>query len=533
MTPPAYGGAKALGFSKYAPQLAAKPSVAESTIATKEQIAALNAPHEAKPPAAALAIEQGVTLKQEVDDHTASFSRAVSNAVLNTRELLCLLRESTPGSENADKLWQELEQLFKAANDANDALPRFLEKQRDSMSLYHSSMLNETRRETQEELNLQHKKVNTQHNLILEQQEAFQDHKMQTASKLEELAQLQERVSRLTLEKGNFRTEVDKYKALLENETASKAEDVKTADALHKELETLISSKKQLEAENDMLRKTTADMLEQIKNAEQKVTDRFSKELAAKSEELQKLSVKAASLNSLMNTLKSDETTAKKELEKLKNENRLISVKYTNQAAEQASAQAKLVDQGKKIESLTADINKLQKSNADLQRNVEKASELTQTNNDLSKAKDDLQKRLASLDTELRVAKDNAMTAQNEVQTLKIEAAKATATGSNNDKALMERIHDLEEKKGDLESALAEWTQLANRSYAEYQKLLPLYKDTEKYRNDASDKEVQIKELKRLLAAKDAQSNGAGAGASAGDDAVYWKNKYNVLLSSI
>lgn len=83
-----------------------------------------------------------------------------------------------------------------------------MERQRDHMSLYHSSMMNETIRETQQELNLQHKKVNTQHNLIPEQQDAFQNYKAQMATKLKELERLQERVSRLTLEKGNFRTEV-------------------------------------------------------------------------------------------------------------------------------------------------------------------------------------------------------------------------------------------------------------------------------------------------------------------------------------
>lgn len=210
-----------MGFSKYASPakrkdpLAVAPAIPhtasstpDTTIATKEQHAVTKTVSEATPPAAELAVEQGAVLKKEVEQHTAKFSGAVSSAVMNTRQLLLHLREASPGADAVDHLWQELEQLFKAANEARIALPQFMEKQRDNMSLYHSSMMNDTIRETQQELNLQHKKVNTQLNLILEQQDAFQSYKAQTAFKLKELDNLQERISRLTLEKGNFRTEV-------------------------------------------------------------------------------------------------------------------------------------------------------------------------------------------------------------------------------------------------------------------------------------------------------------------------------------
>jgi hypothetical protein len=205
-----YEGPRALGFSRYASPTARKAQLADAsavptTIATKEQLAIMEHSIEATPPAAELAVEQGAALKKEVDQHTTKVSRAVSSAVENTRQLLNLLREATPNAEVVDHLWQELEQLFESTNEANTALPEFMEKQRDNMSLYHSSMMHETIRETQQELTLQHKKVNTQHNLILEQQDAFQNYKTQTAPKLESL---QERVSRLTLEKGNLRTEV-------------------------------------------------------------------------------------------------------------------------------------------------------------------------------------------------------------------------------------------------------------------------------------------------------------------------------------
>lgn len=221
MASSAYLGPTALGFSKYASPAERKDpltvaptiphtasSTPDTTIATKEQLAVTKTISKATPPAAELAVEQGAVLKKEVEQHIEKFSRAVSSAVMNTRQLLLHLREASSGADAVDHLWQELEQLFAATNEARAALPQLMEKQRDNMSLYHSSMMNETIRETQQELNLQHKKVNTQHNLILEQQEAFQNYKAHTASKLKELDSLQERVSRLTLEKGNFRTEV-------------------------------------------------------------------------------------------------------------------------------------------------------------------------------------------------------------------------------------------------------------------------------------------------------------------------------------
>lgn len=351
MGSPIYEGPKALGFSKYASPFQTKtqvvlapvfaapvPTVPDNTIATRQQIAASTLVNEVTPAAAELAVEQHAALTKEFKEKNAEFTRAVSNAVTNTRKLLSLLRESTPGSEVVDDLWQELEQLFEAANTPKSALPDFMEKQRDNMGLYHSSMMNETIRGTQEELRLQHKKVNTQHNLILEQQDAFQNYRVRIASRLNELGDLQERVSRLTLERGNLRIEMDKYKTMLEEETKKNVEDLAITDALQKELEVLVSSKQKLQSENEILRKTVTEILEQLKTTEQRVTGRFTKELMAKAEELQQESVKSKSLNALIGTLKSDQSTTKKELDKIKNESRLLSVKYSNQTSEHAAA---------------------------------------------------------------------------------------------------------------------------------------------------------------------------------------------------
>jgi hypothetical protein len=164
----AYGGPTALAYSKYASPSAkraqpasfpaavssTKSAPANDTIATREQIVASHnesaidvTNHNSD---AELAIAQGNALKEEVEQHAAKFSRSVSAAVTNTHQLL----------------WTELEQLFEAAQGTKEALPNFLEKQRNNMALYHASVMNETYRDSQDELNMQHKKVSQASSIV-------------------------------------------------------------------------------------------------------------------------------------------------------------------------------------------------------------------------------------------------------------------------------------------------------------------------------------------------------------------------------
>jgi chromosome segregation ATPase len=356
MAPQTYGGPTALAFSKYASPsrsrapLSTVPAIVSSstappdnTIATREQIAASHdgsaVDAATQNPDAQLAAAQGVALKEEVDKHAAKFSRTVSSAITNTRRLLELIREAVQKEDPStlktfDNLWAELEQLFAAAKNAKDALPNFLEKQRNNMALYHSSMMNETFRESQDELDLQHKKVSLQHGLILEHQQAFQDYKAQTASKLKEIEELQERVSRLTLEKGHFRGEIDKYAKMLELEQATRAEDLKTAQALQKELETIATSKKQLLLEVEGLEKTINELHEKVQVTKHEITARCTIELQAKSDMLEKESIKTASLNAMVNTLKEQESSAKQEMAKAKAEVKTVTEKYSRMVTE-------------------------------------------------------------------------------------------------------------------------------------------------------------------------------------------------------
>jgi DNA repair exonuclease SbcCD ATPase subunit len=119
-------------------------------------------------------------------------------------------------------------------------------------------------------------------------------------------------------------------------------------------------------------------------------------------------------------------------------------------------------DQTKKIEALTADVDRLQKQNADLQLKADKAAELAQANAELSKARGALNKQVDSLIKQLNDAKGDAKAAQSDVHMLKATlATRDAAPAASNDKALQEKFKELKEKKDSLEAELAEWTELA------------------------------------------------------------------------
>lgn len=96
-----------------------------------------------------------------MNQHAAKLSTVISSTIANTRHLLNLIREASPETSSAttEALWSELEKLYTAMNDAKAALPKFLDKQRNNISLYHTAMMNQMIQDTQNELNIQHKKV--------------------------------------------------------------------------------------------------------------------------------------------------------------------------------------------------------------------------------------------------------------------------------------------------------------------------------------------------------------------------------------
>ncbi|RII16447.1 hypothetical protein CUC08_Gglean002885 [Alternaria sp. MG1] len=599
-----YSGPISLGHSKYADPLRRKAALAASAsvaavptadtaMATKEQIAALKTGHVALDVAhhnadAQLAISQGNVLKEEVAKHAKKISRTVSTTVTNTRRLLELIREALPDANTStlNDLWDELEQLFAAANEAKEALPAFLEKQRDNMSLYHSSMVNEAIKDTQDELNIQHKKVNIQHNLILEHQEAFLAYKEQTSSKLKELEDLQERVSRLTLEKGNFRTEIDKYMQLLEEERSTKAEDLRKVTGIEKELETLVDSKKQLLAESDTLRKALQDVQTKMKSSEQEITDRFTTQLKSTADLLAKETQKTTALNTMISQLKGGESTARLDADKSKKENKVLNEKYAHQAAEHAQTFTKLNEQTKQIEGLKINLERHQKENVELQQRLIKLANLEEQITGLSQEKSTLSEQVSSLSAELDASKNEESKANTKVEGLlkkvedldqeveqlesahnkllnkmkenrmavqtsellksentklkamieELKASKSTssAVGGSSSPNDEETIRGQDKKIEDLEIALQEWTDLAKRSYKEYKEMLPTYKKADQLRRDVVERDATINKLELELAeAKVSKTNGVGSGVSGGNDVRYWKQKYETLLLSV
>lgn len=244
---PDYPGPQALKGSKHAAEWAKSPTLTRAnpmstlTMNTKP----LKADDESSNADVDLAIAQDKHLKEAMITHSSSFAKAVSAAVTNTHRLLGLLRQSVKSGDSdtrkkhLEELWDELERLFKASKEAQAAFPQLLEKQNENARLYHGAMAHAAMKETQSELAQQHKKVEIQHSLILDHQQAFMDYQETIKGKLEELAKakaqittLQERVSRLTLDKGLYKSEFDKYKRTMDElkagvsaEAARKLED--------------------------------------------------------------------------------------------------------------------------------------------------------------------------------------------------------------------------------------------------------------------------------------------------------------------
>lgn len=161
-------------------------------------------------------------------------------------------------------------------------------------------------------------------------------YKEQTDAKLRDMEALNERVSRLTLEKGNLRTEVDKYTKLLENEHSTKEESLAKVGALQKEIDTLTNSNKQLLAEMDTLRKSQNDRPDEAKRVQQEAEQRFTAELKSVTDKLAEQTEKATAFQTMVAKLGESERIAKLEVENVKKENKSLGEKYDIQAAEHA-----------------------------------------------------------------------------------------------------------------------------------------------------------------------------------------------------
>jgi chromosome segregation ATPase len=94
------------------------------------------------------------------------------------------------------------------------------------------------------------------HTLILDHQQAFNDYKLQAKATSEELSkakekitELQERVSRLTLDKGLYKTEIENYKRQLEDLRSTHAEVTAANAKLQEAVETAEAAAKKSQGE--------------------------------------------------------------------------------------------------------------------------------------------------------------------------------------------------------------------------------------------------------------------------------------------
>lgn len=287
---------------------------------------------------AQLAVTQGNNLNEEVAQYSKHLTTKISGASRATRELLEILRDLVASHDLAalelfDKIWMEFVALTSATTDVQKAIPKLLEKQKDNMNLAHALKLNDVIKETEDEVNIQHNKVTIQNNLIREQQAAFDNFKDETSSKLKDMETLKERVSRLTLEKGIYRTEVDTLKQQLDQESLLKVNMRKECDTLHSKLKDLLDANKDLAMEREKLRRNIHDVQENAEEVEPKVTNGFGKDLkdALSAEQL-----KSASLTVKVDTLTTKESAARVEVDRMKQELKAFDHKYNQLATQYA-----------------------------------------------------------------------------------------------------------------------------------------------------------------------------------------------------
>lgn len=569
-----YHGPTALGSSRHAIEnagpitSASKPYGLSVLVARPENGAVATAEQLASSADLQLAFAQNEALKKEVDEHAATFTKSVNSAVANTRQLLQLLRENINVKQEdeaakrqltaVDELGEELERLYKTAQEAKKALPEFLEKQGDNMKLYHNSTLAETIAETQQELALQHKKIAIQSDLILEKQHAFSDYKARTDAQIKQVAELEKQVSRLTLENGLLKTELDQgHKNTLSLKSAQE-DHATAAKQLQEAMQAALSAKNEMAAENEHLRASIANLRQRIQLAnglEVQVKEMRSKETVQKH-------------------LLDRASQAKAEFDALQQKYKQLSAEYSA-IFTKSNEQAKVVDEiikekdamaialkeATNVKSLQDDCDKLRAQVKHLTTSLDEATAKvgalekqieevkTTSQNEIDNYKGKITKLENELE-ELEIDHDNALA---DVSAYKKATAGMKAVQDENARlnAAVKELRekgvepapgaggDLQEKVRSLEMELAQvkpmvskandWRSLAERSYAQYKEILPVYKEAESIRQASAAKDIQIAQLNEQLKKGGSTSNGATGGASAD----YWKKKYDNLLASL
>jgi hypothetical protein len=136
-----------------------------------------------------------------------------------------------------ESLRLEMQKLIGATRQAQGALPYFLEKQKENSNLMAGAKIQEAHHDIQRELDHKDKKIKLGEELVFGQQQAFKDVEAEADYKT---AELQERLTRLHMELGLVRTELNTMNGQLEKAHEAEKDAVKVRDELKQKLATLV-----------------------------------------------------------------------------------------------------------------------------------------------------------------------------------------------------------------------------------------------------------------------------------------------------
>ena len=292
-----------------------------------------------------LALAQGEKLSGIITEYNTKFEKSLSASIGSLRALIESLRDTvkkTSGSdekgiETINRLREELDRLFLLTTDMKQAVPKFIDQQKQNYVLYYQTALHSSIRQSYAEINMQKEKIDLQDSLILTQQKSFLQFQADTKVQLDQLAKFQERVSRLTLDRGLLKNELNKSKEDLEKMMASATDEKKTYEDLETHLKNLVATKKDLEVENQTLRNTLYESQLNALNAvkqSSEAKDRVAADTTALQERLQKETKLRQAAEALSVELKLQDGVNKAETTRLMNLNKMQLQKYNDQSNE-------------------------------------------------------------------------------------------------------------------------------------------------------------------------------------------------------
>ncbi|KAF9739069.1 hypothetical protein PMIN02_003092 [Paraphaeosphaeria minitans] len=494
----------------------------------------------------------GAQLEQDVTQHMHAVDQTVSTVVAKAHQIVNLIsdaikheRPDTAALKVVENLRQEVNKLVETTRQMQGALPYFLEKQKEDSDLVAGAKYYQAHQDIQLELDQKEKKIKLDQELVNGQQHALKDVEVDSSV---ENAEQQEHISRLQMDLGLVRSEMETQKDELKKAKAAEEDAAKMREVLEEKLETLIVSKRTLSAENENIKGLEA----KLKAAEDKV-----KEAAEDYEnQLQKEQQKVAS------TLRQADEAYRREFDKVKAELKLQSDKYNNQSTAYAKMAENLKEQKKKMTALDDKVSALQQQKADLEKQHNRVtflkdslqtqhgvikSELEELKQELGLAKDEAHqlssklKRAESGNDELERENKDLRVKQSEhnktisalrkgdaeidiatlratVQSLK---NKPTATSdSANSAALRKELQTLNERLTQSEAEGAKWEDLGRQAMLRYREILLEHRQLEGVEKQLNQVLVENQELK----AKCASTSGSN------DEVKYWRDKYNDLL---